>query len=149
MNLGSLPCLFQPTKNLSWHRKKKPYQSSLAMPRSLQQRMSALLLHPSVAVGIPFGSKYSCSPRAMLTRLQIHALNTPHCIFNVLYLPPHAYKRVLSTHNFWSNIRITSWGQAPPTRAECLVEYTAIFDFRKIQQTVYGKTETMTYWEMK
>lgn len=45
--------------------------SSLATPRSLQQRIRALLLHASVAVGIPEGSKYSCSPRAMATRLQI------------------------------------------------------------------------------
>jgi hypothetical protein len=32
-------------------------QSSLAMPKSLQHRMSALDLHPSVAVGMPSGSK--------------------------------------------------------------------------------------------
>ncbi len=43
--------------------------SSLAIPRSLQQRISALLLQASVAVGIPEGSKYSCSPRAIPTSL--------------------------------------------------------------------------------
>jgi len=43
---------------------------SLAIPRSLQQRMRALDLQPSVAVGIPSGSKYCCSPRAMLTSLR-------------------------------------------------------------------------------
>lgn len=42
--------------------------SSLAMPRSLQHRIKALLLHPSVAVGTPLGSKYSCSPRATETK---------------------------------------------------------------------------------
>ena len=45
-------------------------QSSLATPRSLQQRMRALLLQASVAVGMPLGSKYSCSPRAMATNLE-------------------------------------------------------------------------------
>jgi hypothetical protein len=50
-------------------RMKRGSQSSDAMPRSLQQRMSALLLHASVAVGMPDGSKYSCSPRAIATSL--------------------------------------------------------------------------------
>lgn len=44
-------------------------QSSDAMPRSLQQRMRALDLQPSVAVGMPSGSKYCCSPRAIETSL--------------------------------------------------------------------------------
>jgi hypothetical protein len=38
-------------------RMKRGSQSSLAIPRSLQQRIRALDLHPSVAVGIPSGSK--------------------------------------------------------------------------------------------
>src|ERR1700677_3610298 len=46
------------------------HQSSLAIPRSLQHLMRALLLHASVAVAIPAGSKNSCSPRAMATSLQ-------------------------------------------------------------------------------
>lgn len=46
-------------------------QSSEAMPRSLQQRIRALDLQPSVAVGMPSGSKYCCSPRAMETSLQL------------------------------------------------------------------------------
>jgi hypothetical protein len=49
--------------------KEQTHQSSLAIPKSLQQRMSALLLDDSVAVAIPDGSKYSCSPRAMATSL--------------------------------------------------------------------------------
>lgn len=48
----------------------KTYHNSLAIPRSLQHLMRALLLHASVAVGIPEGSKYSCSPRAMATNLR-------------------------------------------------------------------------------
>ena len=47
------------------------HHSSLAIPRSLQQRIRALLLHASVAVGMPFGSKYSCSPRAIPTSLHM------------------------------------------------------------------------------
>jgi hypothetical protein len=45
-------------------------QSSLATPKSLQHRINALLLHASVAVGMPEGSKYSCSPLAIPTNLQ-------------------------------------------------------------------------------
>lgn len=45
------------------------------MPKSLQQRINALLLHPSEAVGNPETSKKSCSPRACDTNrpLQINA----------------------------------------------------------------------------
>lgn len=50
-------------------RERETDQSSEAMPRSLQHLMRALLLHPSVAVGIPFASKNVCSPRATLTNL--------------------------------------------------------------------------------
>lgn len=35
------------------NRTRTTYQSSLAMPRSLQHRIRALLLQPSVAVGSP------------------------------------------------------------------------------------------------
>jgi len=45
-------------------------QSSEAIPRSLQQRIRAFDLQPSVAVGMPSGSKYCCSPRAMDTSLR-------------------------------------------------------------------------------
>jgi hypothetical protein len=45
------------------------------MPRSLQQRINALLLQPSEAVGNPDTSKKSCSPLACDTKrpLQINA----------------------------------------------------------------------------
>ena len=46
---------------------KRGSQSSEAIPKSLQHRIKALDLQPSVAVGIPSGSKYCCSPRAMET----------------------------------------------------------------------------------
>ena len=47
------------------------HQSSLAMPRSLQHLINALLLQASVAVGIPEGSKYSCSPLEIPTSLEV------------------------------------------------------------------------------
>lgn len=50
-------------------RMKRGLHSSWAMPKSLQQRISALLLAPSLAVATPDGSKYSCSPRAVDTKL--------------------------------------------------------------------------------
>ena len=51
-------------------KERRTHQSSLAMPRSLQHRMRALLLQPSLAVGTPLGSKNVCSPRATDTSLQ-------------------------------------------------------------------------------
>ena len=53
-------CFLNRLMNLGSH-------NSDAIPKSLQQRMSALLLQPSVAVGMPEGSKKSCSPRATET----------------------------------------------------------------------------------
>lgn len=50
-------------------RMKRGSQSSEAIPRSLQHRISALDLAPSVAVATPSGEKYSCSPRAVETKL--------------------------------------------------------------------------------
>jgi hypothetical protein len=52
-------------------RVQRAHQSSLAIPRSLQHLINALLLHASVAVGIPEGSKYSCSPLATATNLEV------------------------------------------------------------------------------
>ena len=53
---------------------RKTNQSSEAIPRSLQHRMRAFDLHPSVAVGNPAGSKKVCSPLATETNL-FHAIN--------------------------------------------------------------------------
>lgn len=49
-------------------RMKEGSHNSLATPRSLQHRIRAFDLHPSVAVAIFSGPKYSCSPRATETR---------------------------------------------------------------------------------
>lgn len=48
---------------------KRGSHSSDAIPRSLQHRINAFDLQPSVAVGMPSGSKYCCSPRAIETNL--------------------------------------------------------------------------------
>ncbi len=48
------------------------YQSSEAIPKSLQHRIKAFDFAPSCAVEIPDGSKYSCSPLATATNLAPH-----------------------------------------------------------------------------
>lgn len=67
MNLGSLSC--QLSLCLHTQQRLLAHHNSLAIPKSLQHRIRALLLHASVAVGMPEGSKYSCSPRATETSL--------------------------------------------------------------------------------
>lgn len=57
-------------------------QSSLAIPKSLQHRIRALDLQASVAVAIPDGSKYSCSPRATDTNRPRHT--KPHSLLTIL-----------------------------------------------------------------
>jgi hypothetical protein len=70
--------------------------SSLATPRSLQQRISALLLQASVAVGIPEGSKYSCSPREIPTSLQSQGSRMKSPEYSCAYRPrqTRAYSRL-------------------------------------------------------
>ena len=65
--------------------------SSLATPKSLQHRMSALLLHASVAVGMPEGSKYSCSPLAIATNLSSRELEEMLLTRAGRYSPSEAY----------------------------------------------------------
>ena len=70
--------------------------SSLAIPRSLQQRIRALLLQASVAVGIPEGSKYSCSPRAIPTSLENQGLRLIYLRYSSAHRPrqTRAYSRL-------------------------------------------------------
>jgi hypothetical protein len=114
---------------------KRGSQSSLAIPRSLQQRISALLLTASVAVGIPLGSKYSCSPRATPTSL-IQQVNRQLSVIGTNHEPSEAYERVLPAHNLRSYIRLTSRRKTPSSRSEGLVEYAAVFDLRQVKKTV-------------
>jgi len=51
------------------------------MPKSLQHLINALLLHPSLAVGIPLGSKKVCSPLATLTNLP--PATKPHSLVTI------------------------------------------------------------------
>ena len=109
--------------------------SSLATPRSLQQRIRALLLHASVAVGIPEGSKYSCSPRAIPTRLQIKV-----GMFDIyklqLHSPPKANQGVFPADYLWTHVGLATRSQAPTTWTEGLVQDSAILDFWEINHAV-------------
>jgi hypothetical protein len=109
--------------------------SSLATPRSLQQRIRALLLHASVAVGIPEGSKYSCSPRAIATRLQIKVR-----VFDIselqLHSPPKADQSVLPADYLRTHVGFATRSQAPTTWTESLVQDSAILDLWKINHAV-------------
>lgn len=110
-------------------------QSSLAIPRSLQHLINALLLHASVAVAIPEGSKYSCSPRATATSLVSFSV-----AIKKKYLanqPSKTDKRILSTNNLGADISLTSGSQPPSTWTECFIQNSTIFDLRKINETIY------------
>ena len=112
--------------------------NSLATPRSLQQRISALLLQASVAVGIPEGSKYSCSPRAIPTSLP--KKNPPSFEYDTsetwLRLPPKTNQSILPTDYLRTNIRFATRSQAPTTRTESPVQNPAILDFWEVNHTV-------------
>ncbi len=116
----------------------RTHHSSLAIPRSLQQRMSALLLHASVAVGMPFGSKYSCSPRAMPTSLS-NVSDSPSC-YNAVekygHAPAQAHQRVLSADDLGADIRLAPRRESPPAGPERLVQYSAILDLREVEEAV-------------
>jgi len=115
--------------------RKKTHQSSLAIPKSLQHLINALLFTDSVAVGIPDGSKYSCSPRAMATRLICNE-NECQCYKHnsrmKKYTPTQTNQCILSTNNLWSYIRLTSRSKTPSSRTESAVENSAIFNFGKV-----------------
>jgi len=91
-----------------------------------------------VAVGIPEGSKYSCSPLAIATNLEITRQNfsMPQTDKGFYWVPAKAYKRVLSADHPWSNICLAARGKAPPARTESLVENAAVLDFGKVYQAV-------------
>jgi hypothetical protein len=111
--------------------------NSLATPRSLQQRISALLLQASVAVGIPEGSKYSCSPRAMPTSLPKKKTRFELNISEIrLRLPPETNQSILPADYLWTNIRLAPRSQAPTTRTESPVQNPAILDFWEVNHAV-------------
>lgn len=116
-------------------RMKRGSQSSLAMPRSLQHRISALLFTASVAVGMPLGSKYSCSPRATATSLMecCQDRTEMQCKSNA---PSEAHKRILSAHNLGSHVRLASRCKTPSSRSEGPVEHATILDLRQVYQSV-------------
>ena len=111
--------------------------NSLATPRSLQQRISALLLQASVAVGIPEGSKYSCSPRAIPTSLpkKKQGLSSISQRYG-FRLPPKTNQSILPADYLWTNIRFATRSQAPTTRTESPVQNPAILDFWEVNHAV-------------
>lgn len=113
-----------PRKDLiqSKRKKNRTHHSSLATPRSLQQRISALLLQASVAVGIPAGSKYSCSPLAIATNLCMHQRPRRNKISKGnKNTPSQTHQCIFSADNSWTDIGFGSWSEAPTTRAKCFV----------------------------
>lgn len=117
---------------------KEAYQSSLAIPKSLQQRIRALLLHASVAVAIPEGSKYSCSPLAIATNLESRPIsfNSQSTVFREYDAPSEADQSVFSTDDFGTNVRLTAGSETPGSRSKSKVQDPSILDFRKIKQAV-------------
>jgi len=97
--------------------------------------MRALLLQPSVAVGILDGSKYSCSPRETATKLQERDSDVEIGKIS-WYAPALTDKRILSAHNFWPNIGLTTRGESPSAWSKCFVENAAILDLRKVNQAI-------------
>lgn len=100
------------------------------MPKSLQQRISALLLHASVAVGIPEGSKYSCSPRAIATSLYKGCILERYPKSSPNDVPALAYESIFPANNLRTYIGLAARCKTPCTRSKGLVEYTPVFDFR-------------------
>jgi hypothetical protein len=113
--------------------------NSLATPRSLQQRISALLLQASVAVGIPEGSKYSCSPRAIPTSLPERGLSLISQKIR-FRSPPETNQSILPADYLWTDIRFATRSQAPTTRTESLVQNPAILDFWEVNHAVLRLT---------
>lgn len=138
------------------------YHSSDAIPKSLQHRINALLLHPSDAVGKLVMSKKSCSPLAWDTNLYLHCQY--HHLDNLSqtqYLPwqTSAYSREMffllmewsprgarpqpTTH---FNILISNYTHWLTTRTKCFVQYTSILDFWEIQQSICIYLSQLVTW---
>lgn len=88
------------------------YHSSDAIPKSLQHRINALLLHPSDAVGKLVMSKKSCSPLAWDTNLYLH------CQYHHLEpvtntVPSMANECIFSRNVLLVDGMITTWCKTP------------------------------------
>ena len=44
--------------------------------------------------------------------------------------PSEAYESILSAHNLGANVGLTPWRQTPSSWAKCLIENSAVLDFR-------------------
>lgn len=103
--------------------------NSLAMPRSLQHRIRALDLQPSVAVGMPSGSKYCCSPRA--TEMRLRGMGQGYDSWHIRIkrsLPPSTDESVLSRHHLPCDDRLAPRSQSPASGSKRLVQYPSVLD---------------------
>jgi hypothetical protein len=104
--------------------------SSEAIPRSFEHLIRAFDLQPSVAVGIPLGSKYSCSPRATDTSLPVSN------VLDMCDLPSKTDQAPLSADHPICHLSLPSWCQTPSSRSECQVQRSSIFDLGQIYQAI-------------
>lgn len=112
-------------------------QSSEAIPKSLQHRIRAFDLQPSVAVGMPSGSKYCCSPRAIDTSLYLRQRSSTGYREKVSpNSPSTAHERIFPRDQRLRDDRLTPRRQTPPSRTERFVQYPSILDLREVHDAV-------------
>jgi hypothetical protein len=106
----------------------------------LQHRINALDLQPSVAVGMPSGSKNCCSPRAMETSL--HAIHNQHSVASWLrgnqgcFLPSLYNQPIFPRDQFASHDALASGCETPSARPKRLVQDASVFDLGKVQDAI-------------
>lgn len=116
-------------------------QSSEAMPRSLQQRMRALDLQPSPAVGMLSSPKYWHSPRAWATNLFFFPfhISTAFLLFGEGKggLPAVHDEGVFPRYYLFAYHEFTAGREAPGAGTEGSVEDAAVFDFGEVDYPVW------------
>src|SRR5689334_15853431 len=100
--------------------------SSEAIPRSLQQRIRALDLAPSIAAGTPSALKKLFSPWDWDTML----LQVSCCYFQCRNenLPAVNNKGILSRDNVLSHDNLSTMNHAPSHRSKSLIQASSVLD---------------------
>lgn len=111
-------------------RMKAGSHSSEAIPRSFEHLIRAFDLQPSVAVGIPLGSKYSCSPLATDTSLFVSNE------LDVCDLPSKTDQTPFSADHPICHLSLSSRCQTPSSRSERQVQRSSVFDLGQIYQAI-------------
>ena len=109
------------------------HQSSLAIPRSLQQRIRALLLHPSVAVGSPSALKNVCSPLATETSLDERTSRVSHrhslaSNQKKESVPSSSNETPFTTDHHLQHRHLPARNHSPATRSKSLVQDPPVQD---------------------